>query len=343
MSVSMDERRVLSPERPELALGAEVTGMAFLDGGTLAIAGGDGGVRLVPPDGATTVIQAHEKGAAALTLALDVDGAGVLTGGDDGRLVRTTAEGRSLTLFHAPDRQIDAIATNVPSGRRAVAFGKEIRLLDRAGRVMVETANHPSTVTGLAFNPKGKRLAASHYGGVTLWSTEAFGEHPKRLNWRGSHIGVSWSPEGSTVMTATQEADLHGWRLADSMDMQMSGYAIKVRSIDWVRKPLMLVTAGGDCVTAWSFTGGGPMGTEPILAGRGIGRVVTVVAVHPMGPLVAAGFDDGRVAVCELPGERVVRLRPGDGSRIVALVWSQDGKRLASGTEAGAVAFFDVS
>ena len=40
MSVSMDERRVLSPERPELALGAEVTGMAFLDGGTLAIAGG---------------------------------------------------------------------------------------------------------------------------------------------------------------------------------------------------------------------------------------------------------------------------------------------------------------
>src|SRR6516164_5914437 len=31
-----------------------------------------------------------------------------------------------------------------------------------------ETADHPSTVTGLAFNPKGKRLAVSHYGGVTL-------------------------------------------------------------------------------------------------------------------------------------------------------------------------------
>jgi WD40 repeat protein len=343
MSVLGEQRRGCLPEHLDLRLGTVVTGMAFLDNGVLAIAGGDGTVRLLAFDGTTSVVQAHEKGAAALTLALDIDGAAVLTGGDDGRLVRTSASGSTATLFEAVNRQIEAIATHRPSGRRAVAFGKDIRLIDRAGRATGETANHPSTVTGLSFNPKGKRLAASHYDGVTLWPTDPWVKDPKRLSWRGSHIAVSWSPDGSTVMSATQEADLHGWRLADGRDMQMCGYAIKVRSLDWIRKPLMLVTAGGDCVTAWRFTGGGPMGTEPLLAGRGVGRLVTAVAARPQGPWVAAGFDDGRLALCELPGERSVRLRPTDGGRMVALAWSRDGRHLASGTKNGVIALFDLS
>jgi WD40 repeat protein len=293
-------------------------------------------------DGTSNLIQAHDKGAAALSLTLDIDGSGVLTGGDDGRLVRTSASGSTATLYHAVNRQIDAIATHMRGGWRAVASGKDIRLIDRSGRVTGETANHPSTVTGLSFNPKGKRLAASHYGGVSLWSTTPWDKQPKRLQWKGSHIAVSWSPDGSTVMSATQEADLHGWRLADGTNMQMRGYEIKVRSIDWARDPLMLVSSGGDCVTAWRFSGGGPMGTEPVLAGRGLGRLVTTVAAHPHGPWVAAGFDDGRLALCELHGERSLRLAPSIGSRVLSLAWSPDGGRLASGTESGVVTLFDL-
>jgi WD40 repeat protein len=125
--------------------------------------------------------------------------------------------------------------------------------------------------------------------------------------------------------------------------MQMTGYAAKIRSIDWLARPMTLATAGGDCVTAWKFTGGGPMGKPPIEVARGIGRLVTAVAVHPKRPLVAAGFDDGQVAVCELSGEHVVRLRPGDGGRVTILAWSPDGARLAASAESGAVSLFDLS
>jgi hypothetical protein len=162
MSMLTEERHILAPERYDLTFDAAVTGMAFLAGGVLAIACGDGGVRLVPPEGAPNLVQAHEKGAAALTLAVDIDGASVLTGGDDGRLVRTSAGGTSVTLLEAPGRQIDTISVSGVGGVRAVAFGREIRLIDRAGVVTNGTADHPSTVTGLAFNPRGKRLAASH-------------------------------------------------------------------------------------------------------------------------------------------------------------------------------------
>jgi WD40 repeat protein len=165
-----------------------------------------------------------------------------------------------------------------------------------------------------------------------------------KLEWRGSHIGITWSPDGTTVLTAMQERELRGWRLTDRQTMSMAGYAAKVRSMEWLRRPMILATSGGDCVTAWSFTGGGPMGKPPLEVGSGLGRFVTSVAVHPKTPIVAAGFDEGQVIVGALSRqEKVVRLRWPDWERVTALAWSRDGARLAAGTEAGAVSLFDLS
>jgi WD40 repeat protein len=227
-----------------------------------------------------------------------------------------------------------------------VAIGQEVRLLDSAGVVRAVASDHPSTVSGLAFHPKGKRLAVAHYGGVTLWWTATLGGTPQRLNWRGSHIGVTWSPNGNYVMTTMQECELHGWRLTDGETMAMSGYFAKVRSMDWLAKPIWLATAGSECVVAWSFAGSGPQGKPPVELCRGVGRLVTQVAVHPKQALVAAGFDDGCAVICGLPSEpeeTIFRIRPSDGSRVTALAWSRDGVRLAVGTEAGALSLFDLS
>jgi Anaphase-promoting complex subunit 4 WD40 domain len=145
------------------------------------------------------------------------------------------------------------------------------------------------------------------------------------------------------IFAAVEEC-LHGWRLTDHQTMSMAGYGAKVRSMDWLRLPMIFATSGGDCVIAWSFTGGGPMGKPPLEVGSGLGRLVTCVAVHPKSPIVAAGFDEGQVIICALSREeRVVRLRWPDWERITALAWSHDGTRLAVGTDAGGVALCEVS
>jgi WD40 repeat protein len=62
--------------------------------------------------------------------------------------------------------------------------------------------------------------------------------------------------------------------------------------------------------------------------------------------LVAAGFDDGRVAVCDLPSEpdsSIFPIRPSGGGRVKALAWSRDGTRLAIGTDGGALSIFDLA
>ena len=100
-------------------------------------------------------------------------------------------------------------------------------------------------------------------------------------------------------MTAMQENELHGWRVANGEDMAMRGYAAKVRSMDWLAKPPVLATSGSECVIAWSFSGSRLQGKPPIEVGQDIGRLVTQVAVHPSRPLVATGVDDGQVAMCK--------------------------------------------
>jgi hypothetical protein len=36
-----------------------------------------------------------------------------------------------------------------------------------------------------------------------------------KLEWRRSQIGITWSPDGATVLTAMQEREPQGWRLTD--------------------------------------------------------------------------------------------------------------------------------
>jgi WD40 repeat protein len=341
-----DNPQIQAPPQQEFLFDAAVTGLVFLAEGTLATGLGDGSARLIAPRETASLrtLRAHREGAAVLAMAADIDSAGVVTGGDDGRVARTDAGGEVSVLTEFPGRQADVLAISPSGGLRAVAGGREVRLLDRTGKMVGVSADHPSTVTGLAFNPKGKRLAISHYGGATLRWTGKLDQGATKLEWRGSHIGITWSPDGTTVLTAMQERELHGWRLTDHQTMSMAGYGAKVRSMDWLRRPMTLATSGGDGVLAWSFAGGGPMGKPPLEVGSGLGRLVTSVAVHPKNPIVAAGFDEGQVIVCALSRqEKVVRLRWPDWERITTLAWSRDGTRLAVGTEAGAMSLFDLS
>jgi len=93
-----------------------------------------------------------------------------------------------------------------------------------------------------------------------------------------------------------QENALHGWRLRDKTDMRMSGYPVKVKSMDWVGAAPHLVTSGADQAICWPFDGkDGPMGRGPLMvAGRGT-VLATAVAGLPEHDAVVAGYKDGTI------------------------------------------------
>ena len=315
---------------------APVVAIAFDAQGTGAFGLGDGTLRLFRSEGEIETVEAHKGALLALEAA---PGEGFLSGGDDGRLVETK-NGAARERFAVKNRWIENVAVAPDTGLIAITAAKTAIILSDAGET---TFTHATTAAGIAFDPKGRRLAVAHYNGASLWWTKAAEQQPKTFEWKGSHIAVSWSPDGKFLVTSMQENALHGWRIEDAADMRMSGYPAKIRSWAWDRRGRTLFTAGADRIVGWPFTGrNGPMGREPVQIGPEREAMVTVVAAHPEVDIVAAGTTDGAVWFEEIgdPGVNFVML---NGAKVTALAFSPDGANLALGTEDGFAAVVPVA
>lgn len=339
MSEALEDSDFLLKSRGSSAeLGAWVVGVAFgRDRRGVFFGCGDGTVRLA--DDAWRSVAAHDG--AVLALVPDIAD-GVLTGGDDGRLLRVGADGAVTELAKlGAMKWVEHVAAH-PSGVRAASVGKALHLFDAKGAAL-KTLAHPSSVGGMAFDAKGKRIVASHYNGASLWYVAAKEDKPRLLEWKGSHAAIAMDAAGEHVVTAMQEASLHGWRLADGQHMRMSGYPGKTHSLSFSAKGRWLATSGAESIVLWPFFGGGPMGKQPSEIAGGDNVICTRVACHPEHEVVAAGFADGLVLIAEIASGKVVPVAgPGRGS-VSALAWSSDGARLGFGTETGFAAVVDLA
>lgn len=313
-----------------VATSAAVVAAAFI-GETPAFVCVDGTI-LLADSGARRVVTAHENGGVLVAAS---DGRLIVTGGDDGRVVATDARGDVSTVADENGRWIDAVA--VRDGAIAWTSGRNVRARDAKGAV--RSHELPSTSRGVAFFPKGYRVAIAHYNGATLWFPNA--GKPESLVWNGSHLDVTVSPDARFLVTSMQENTLHGWRLSDSKHMRMAGYPAKTRSLSWSPDGKWLATSGADACIVWPFSGkDGPMGQAPRECGVRAELQVTRVAFHPAAPVVAIGYEDGMAMLVRISdGSEILIRRPADdpaGARISALCWDASGARLAFGAENGA-------
>jgi WD40 repeat protein len=316
---------------------AYVSAVHFDRSGLPAFALGDGSVQIATPRG-LAVVEAHDG--AVLCAAPHPSGVGVVTGGDDGAVIWSRIEGDELAAMRLAERKgrwIDSLACAPDTGLIAFSAGRETAVIDAADPGFSRSFMHERTVAGLAFDPKGRRLAAATYGGVQLWWARIADQKPQMLKWPGGHGLVAWSPDGRFLVSSLQENQLHGWRLADSKDMRMGGYPSKIKSLAFADKGSVLATSGANGAVIWPFLGTtGPMGKEAAEIGpSAAGAKTTCVAATPDRPVVAAGFDDGTVWAAHLKNGRIEKIRPDPGPPISALAVSADGAHLAWGDEAG--------
>ena len=306
---------------------AYVTDVLF-GSGRAAFALGDG--TLAWESGERT--EAHDG--VILCAAPHPSGTGVITGGDDGRVVVSRPDGADA-LAEVKGRWIDALATSGASGLVAFAAARDVHVHDVRDPNFSRCFSHDRSVAALAFDEKGRRLATATYGGVALWYGRIAEQKPVMLRWAGSHIGVAFSPDGRFVISSMQEAALHGWRLTDAKDMRMGGYPSKIRSLAFLDNGSWLATSGAQGVVLWPFGGGqGPMGKQATEIGFDGSSTVARVAASAHDTILAAALDDGRVWACDLKSEKIEMIKAEKGRPITALaVLGRD--RVAWGDEAG--------
>jgi len=310
-----------------LAVGMPVSSVHFL-GETAVFVGAEESAAIVGADGEISRVNIH----GGAILCATADGARIVTGGDDGKVVALNAKGEVNALAtDAKRRWIDNVALH-PDGAVVWSAGKTAFV--RSGKGEEKSFDAPSTVGGLAFAPKGLRVAVAHYNGVTLWFPNMAAK-PEFLEWAGSHLAVTFSPDNKFLVTAMHEPALHGWRLADNRHMRMSGYPGRVRSMSWSAGGKGLATSGADTVIVWPFASkDGPMGKEPAMLAPLQARV-SAVACHPKQDIMAAGYGDGTVLMIRLEDGAEILVRRRGNAAVAGLAWSAKGSLLAFATEDG--------
>ncbi len=320
-----------------LAFGAAATAVYWI-GEEALFALGDGTVFTAAREGETRSITAHDG--AILSAVLHPDGRRLVTGGDDGRVNLIAPDGSVETIAELR-KWVDHLVASPASKLIVAGVGKQAIVFKDGAET--HRFSYPSTVGGLALDAKGRRLAASHYGGVTLRYALMADDKGQELKWTGSHLAVTLSPEADYVITAMQENALHGWKLPEKTDLRMDGYPAKTKRFSWDKRGRWLATSGANAAIVWPFIGKlGPQGKAPLQPGERQ-ALVTAVAFHPSEEVLAIGYSDGAAILVRFADQLGMALDEAGEGPVTALAWSADGKRIAIGDEAGRGAIIDVS
>lgn len=295
-------------------------------------------------DGVIHRLDHGQKSAAAhdglLCATVSLDGGSLISGGEDGKVVATKADGSTKTIAEQPRKWVTSVAAG-PQG--AIAWGTGKTAYVRLNDGKQKSFEHPRTVEGIAFAPKGMRIGIARYNGATLHFPATDGK-PTELQWEGAHTAIAFSPDGNFLVTAMQENALHGWKLADGKHMRMSGYPAKVKSMSWSPKGRWLASSGAPAAIVWPFQAkDGPMGKAPVELGTRGNSMVTAVACHPKDEIVAIGYADGMILAGRIADQKEVLLRREGKGPITSMGWDEAGIRLAFGSEPGDCGVVDIS
>ncbi|MGZ3305842.1 MAG: WD40 repeat domain-containing protein [Asticcacaulis sp.] len=299
---------------------------------------GDGCV--VFPD-ADKSFDAHPD-AGILCAVIHPAGLGIITGGDDGRVVWTTKDTGPIELAVHKGAWIDAITAAEDGQVIAYAASKKVYVRD----LLKKTENvftHDHSVADLVFSADGRKLYCATYNGVNVWFSRIEKQKPTKLYWAGSHTKIAITTDGKYLITAMQENALHGWRLQDGKDMRMGGYPAKIKSLQFFAKGKLLATSGANGAVVWPFLKpSGPMGEQASEINPEQATMTSAVAGAPEDTLLAAGTEDGRAWLAELQSTGVEWIKREKGAAITAIAVSSDATRVLFGDEDGFVYLYQV-
>lgn len=315
---------------------APPTGVAVDRGGTFAaFAGGDGAVRIVPlPPEDTDLNALPLADGAVLALVPDGQNGAFLAGADDGAVYGVDVCGQRRRLLQLPRAWPDQLATHA-CGLRAVADGRDVRLLTACNEPAGALKEHTSTVAGMAFDRAGTQLAVSHYDGVSIWDLPGQ-RRTKTLDYHGSHLGLAWQPNGRFVVTATQEKMLHAWDLRTGADVSLGPCFNIAKTLGWSADGAWLLASGNDTISAWPFANGRLPLPAPKMLGRFSENLIGQVCPHPRLAVTAVGYNDGGLELTAISARsRRHELIEPPAPPVVAVAWSPDGSYLVGGDQDG--------
>lgn len=332
-----------APARQELQrvwqarIGDFVNSLAWSpDGQCLAAVSISGPIEIIEAASGKTMHRLSGHGFGSMQAAWSADGQRLASVGQDGKLrLWDPQSGKENSALDAGAAWVERLAWSPRGNYLATAAGRRLRLWDAEGRLLQDWPLQNATIADIAWNPRQNVLASCGYNGLTFWSPDS-PEPTRRLDWKGSMLVLSWSPDAKYIATGNQDSTIQFWIMATGKELHMWGYPAKIRELSWDARSRYLASGGAASVVVWDCSGKGPAGTKPITLDFHE-RLLTQLAFQREGSLLASACEEGLIAVWR-PGKSEEPLATTHlGSAVGQLAWSPDSGTLAAGAASGLV------
>ncbi len=263
---------------------------------------------------------------------------------NSGELSDDAVAGKVVFEKKFPKQMVEKVKWQPRSSQVFLIVGKSCFRFDTADEELTQFAEEESSITDFLITSlpqSGPVLMLTCYGHLKVYQIQT-GRQVEDFQWKGSLINLIMCPNKKYVVCGTQEQTIHIWNLKQKKDLEMRGFAQKIKQMSFREDGLQMAHGSGEEIVVWDFSGQGPAGKRPSIFGPHE-KKVTESWYQNHGQLLASAGQDGVILLwSQNQPDTPIAISGIRDQEITKMKWTSDDQHLFVGFSTGYVVSIPV-